>query len=175
VKFRSAPILALPQISPCLFLFLSCVLLTTRFHLSRAYQQNNNFVCQWKMLQAANVRCKICKWATITMNEKCLKLQVWGFKSQMWSVEFSSKQMCVLSEWVRCRIFELVKGRNNKRSQKPPKAYLHPYHHSHRARNHHAKGLSTKGCCARWASTKGIKLGNVVGNHPIFIATLLLG
>ncbi len=83
--------------------------------------------------------------------------------------------MCVLSEWVRCRIFELVKGQNNKRSQKPPKAYLHPNHHCHHVRNHHAKGLSTKGCHVRRASTKGIKLGNVVDNHPNFIATHLPG
>ncbi len=57
--------------------------------------------------------------------------------------------MKVLSEWVRCIIFELMKGRSNKKSQKPPKAYLCPIHH-----HHDARGLSTKGCHARGVSTK---------------------
>jgi hypothetical protein len=48
VKLRSAPILVLPRVSPCLFLFPSCVLFTTRFCLSCAYQQNNNFVRFWQ-------------------------------------------------------------------------------------------------------------------------------
>jgi hypothetical protein len=56
-----------------------------------------------------------------------------------------SPNVKVLSEWVRCKIFELVRGQNNKRNQKPLKAYLCPIHCHCHARNHHAKGPSTKG------------------------------
>jgi hypothetical protein len=63
--------------------------------------------------------------------------------------------MRVLSEWIRCRIFELVRSQSNKRSQKPPKAYSNPIHHHHDARNCHAKGLSMEGCCAKGTSTEG--------------------
>jgi hypothetical protein len=56
----------------------------------------------------------------------------------------------VLSEWFRRRVFELMKGQNNKKSRKPPKAYLHPIHHQDRV-----KGLSTKGCHARGALMEG--------------------
>jgi hypothetical protein len=56
----------------------------------------------------------------------------------------------VLSEWVRCRIFELMRGRSNKDSWKPTKAYLHPIHHCYCAR-----GLSIKGCCVKGVLTKG--------------------
>jgi hypothetical protein len=101
-----------------------------------------------------NVKCRVFEWTTTIVSENCLKLQMWGFKLQMWGVEF-------LSEWVwrswvnvRCRIFELMKGRSNKKSRKCPKAYLRPIHRHHRAR-----GLSRECCCARRASMKG---GSVV-------------
>ncbi len=85
-------------------------------------------------------------------------------------VSVLSEWVSVLSEWVRCRIFELVKGQSNKRSQKPPKAYLHPIYHHHYEKDHRAKGLFTEGYHARGASTKKIKLYNVIGNHANLIA-----
>jgi hypothetical protein len=72
----------------------------------------------------------------------------------VWGVEFLNEQIWG-SEWVRCKIFELVRGWNNKRSWKPPKAYLHLIHHHHYARNRHAKGLLMKGCHARGTSMEG--------------------
>jgi hypothetical protein len=120
------------------------------------------------MLQVANVKCRISKWITTTMSEKCLTLWVLGFK---WCVEFF-EWVSVLSsdEWVRCRIFELVKGWSNKRSRKPPKANLHASHHCHCEKDRHAKRLLTKGYHAKGVSTKGIKLYNVVGSHTSLIA-----
>ncbi len=73
-------------------------------------------------VQVASVKCRVSEWASVK----------------------------VLSEWVRCRIFELMKGQSNKKGQKPPKAYSHPIRH-----HHCAKGLLTKGCCTKGASTEG--------------------
>jgi hypothetical protein len=58
--------------------------------------------------------------------------------------------MRVSNEWVRCRIFELVKVQSNKKNLKPPKAYLHSIHH-----HHHARGLSIEGCHLRGTLIKG--------------------
>ncbi len=132
--------------------------LDNRVFISYASWQNNNFVYEWKMLQTAsvkvqamNVRCKVSKWTTTTVNEKCLMLQATSVRCRV----FKWMSVRVLSEWVRCRIFGLVRGRNNKRSQKPPKANLCPIHHHHHAKDCCARRLSTKGCRARGASTKG--------------------
>jgi hypothetical protein len=73
-------------------------------------------------VQVASVRCRVFEWMNVR----------------------------VLSEWVMCRIFEL-KGRNNNKNRKPPKAYSCPIHH-----HHHPKELSTKGCHARRTLMEGI-------------------
>jgi hypothetical protein len=118
------------------------------------------------------------------MSEKCFKLQMWRFKPRMWGVEWTliivndkclklqaTSVRCkvykwtsvrVLNEWVRCKIFELVKGWNNKKGWKPPKAYSHPIHHRHHARDHCAKRISTKGCHAKGVSTKGSSVVSLI-------------
>jgi hypothetical protein len=142
---------------PIFFCF-SLMLLDNRVFVSHASWQSSNFVYELEMLQTAsvkvqamNVRCRVSKWTMTTVNEKCLKLRVAsaGCRVSKWM------SVRVLSEWVRCRIFGLVRRQNNKRSQKPPKANLCPSHHHHHAKDRCARRLSMKGCCVRGASTKG--------------------
>ncbi len=133
---------------------------------------SNSFMCTL-MVRFLFLMC-LDRIATSSMNDKCFKLQVWGFKLRMWSVNFwvndnycewkmlevasvrvqVASVKCRVFEWpnvrVRCRIFELMKGRNNKKSRKPSKAYSHPIHHRHRAR-----GLSMEGCHVRGALMEG--------------------
>jgi hypothetical protein len=61
----------------------------------------------------------------------------------------------VLSKWVKCKIFELMKGQNKKKNQKPLYYYSCPIHHCCRARFHRARGSLMKVCCARKVLTKG--------------------
>jgi hypothetical protein len=71
-----------PSRAPCGRVFISCV-----------PWQNSSFIYEWEMLQATNVKCRVFKWATTIVSEKCLKLQVWGFKLQVWGVEFLNEQV----------------------------------------------------------------------------------
>lgn len=129
VKLRNAPILVLPQVSHCLFLFLFCTL-TVRF--SSLMCLDIVATSSWRLLWMRNVlqgvsvrivvsvRCRVCEWAMAIVSEKCFKLEMWRFKLQMWSVEFF--------EWVNGLGVEFfMKGQSNKKSWKPLKAYLHPH------------------------------------------------
>ncbi len=154
MKLENALILVFFWISPCLFLFPS-----------RVPWQSNNFIYEWKMLQVAsvkvqvaNVRYKVSKWVMAIVSEKCLKLQVANVKVQAVNVRCRVSKWTnvkVLSEWVRCKIFELMKGQSNKKSWKPLKAYSHPIHCHRCVKNRRAKGSSIEGCHARGASTEG--------------------
>jgi hypothetical protein len=70
VKLRNASISMLPQVSPPFFCF------------PHVHLDSNVFVS----------RALFDKVATLYMNEKCFKLQVWGFKLWMWGVKFLSEQ-----------------------------------------------------------------------------------
>jgi hypothetical protein len=94
--------------------FSSPVCLDNRVFISYGPWQSSNFVYKWEMLQttsvkvqAMNVRCRVFEWAMATMNDKCLKLQTTSVRCKVFKWT---------SEWVKCRIFELVKGWNNKKS-----------------------------------------------------------
>jgi hypothetical protein len=98
-------------------------------------------------VQAANVKCKVSKWATTIVNKKCLKLWVVNVTIQTTSVKCKVSKWTsvrVFNEWVRFRIFKLMKGRNNKRSQKPLNSYSHPIHHYRHVRVHGARRSSKR-------------------------------
>jgi len=132
--------------------------LNNKVFISYVCWYNNNLIYEWKMLQTAsvkvqatNVRCRVYEWTMTIVNDKCLKLQVASVRCKV----YKWTSVMVLDEWVRCKIFELVKGWNNKRGWKPRKAYSHPIHHRHHVKDHCAKRLSIEGCHARGMSAKG--------------------
>lgn len=139
--------------------------LDSKVFLYHAPWQSKNFIYEWKMLQvasvkvqAANVKCRVFKWLMATLSEKCLKLQAASVKVQVANVRCRVSKWTnvkVLSEWVMCKIFELVKGQSNKNNWKPLKAYSRSIHHHCCVKNCRAKGPSTKGCCAIGALMDG--------------------